>query len=150
MMHDENSVAVAQNVSRETLDRLLTFQSLVRKWNPAINLVSRADLSDLWGRHILDSVQIFDLLPPNASIWCDFGSGGGFPGLVVAILAKEKAPALKTVLIESDKRKSVFLRQVVNDLGLNAKVLSERIDEASPQSADVVSARAFLLEAAAR
>lgn len=143
MTTDLDSIASGLNVSRETLDDLVMFQRLVEKWNPTINLVSKSDLSDLWNRHIVDSVQIFGLMPSNTETWCDIGSGGGFPGLVIAILAKERCPSLKVVLIESDKRKSVFLRQAAHDLKLNVKVLSERIGEAEPQKADVVSARAL-------
>lgn len=144
MTGSETTTTIAGiDVSRETLDALRIFQNLVEKWNPAINLISKADVSDLWDRHIVDSAQVFAQLPPMARRWCDLGSGGGFPALVVAIISKEKAPDLEVVLIEADKRKSVFLREVVRVLGLRARVEAHRIDEVEPQLADVVSARAL-------
>ena len=73
----------------------------------------------------------------------DVGSGGGFPGLVVAILAAEKAPGLRVTLVDSDLRKAAFLTTVVRELGLNTTVCSERIESLAPLGADVLSARAL-------
>lgn len=131
------------NVSRETFDQLGAFCQIVKKWNPAINLVSKADSLNLWNRHLLDSAQMFDLIPMTATNLCDLGSGGGFPGVVFAIMAAEMRPQLAITLVESDRRKSVFLSEAVRMLGLKVKVLTERIDELAPQHADVVSARAL-------
>jgi len=75
-------------VSRETLADLKVFKELVRKWNPAINLVAKSSLPEVWERHIVDSIQIFPLVTEEPDLWLDIGSGGGFPGIVVAILAK--------------------------------------------------------------
>ncbi|MBK0326035.1 16S rRNA (guanine(527)-N(7))-methyltransferase RsmG [Rhodobacteraceae bacterium F11138] len=130
------------DVSRETLERLKIFESLVEKWNPKINLVSRRSLNDLWNRHILDSIQVFKVAERSGD-WVDIGSGGGFPGLVVAILAKEKAPDQRVTLIESDQRKCVFLRTVARETGVLCRVLSERIEQVEPQKASVLSARAL-------
>ena len=78
------------NVSRETFEELRAYESLVRRWTPAINLVSKASVDDLWQRHIADSAQVFAATgAESAQSWVDLGSGGGFPGLVVAVLAKE-------------------------------------------------------------
>lgn len=132
------------DVSRETSEKLSAYAALVRKWNPAINLVGRSTLAELEGRHIADSAQLFDLMPPDTGTWVDLGSGAGFPGLVVAILAEEKAPGLRVTLIESDRRKATFLRTVIRELCLkNVAVLAERIEDAPPQRADVLSARAL-------
>jgi 16S rRNA (guanine527-N7)-methyltransferase len=131
------------SVSRETFDRLDAFCLLVKKWNPAINLVSRPDLANLWQRHLLDSAQLFCFVPPEARTLVDLGSGGGFPGIVMGILAKEIRPDLSITLVESDRRKSVFLSEATRLLSLNVKILPERIDEIPPQHADVVSARAL-------
>ena len=131
------------NVSRETLAALRAFEALVQRWNPAINLVSKASLVDLWPRHILDSAQVFALCPDPAATWVDVGSGGGFPGLVVAILARELKPDLHVTLVESDLRKATFLRQAAQTLRLPARVLSERIESLAPLAADVFSARAL-------
>lgn len=130
------------NVSRETLERLETYERLLHKWNPAINLVSKNTLADAWTRHIADSAQIFSMAP-SAKTWADLGSGGGFPGMVVAILAAELNPDQETVLVESDQRKSVFLRTVARETGVKARVLSERIEQVPALNADVLSARAL-------
>ena len=130
-------------VSRETIERLEVYEALLQKWNPRINLVSRQTLPELWARHFLDSAQLYDLVPEGAQRWVDLGSGGGFPGLVVAILARETRPSRQIVLVEADLRKSAFLSTVIRDLSLNAKVLSARIEAAPPQAADILSARAL-------
>ncbi|MFW8633901.1 16S rRNA (guanine(527)-N(7))-methyltransferase RsmG [Cribrihabitans pelagius] len=132
------------DVSRETVARLEVFEQVIRKWNPKINLVSRSSLDELWTRHIADSVQVFRCAaPPLAGKWVDIGSGGGFPGLIIAILAAEEAPGLEVVLIESDQRKSAFLRTAARVCGVKVRVISERIERAEPQQADVLSARAL-------
>lgn len=131
------------NVSRETLDRLKTLCDLVRRWNPAINLVAKSTIDDIWNRHLLDSAQMFEFSPADAKTWLDLGSGAGFPGLVMAILALEHRPHLCVTLVESDRRKSVFLSEAIRQMGLPAKVLTQRIEDVTPQAADVVSARAL-------
>lgn len=130
------------NVSRETLEKLQGFAALVEKWTAKINLISRSSVPDLWQRHIIDSVQIFELAPSSGH-WVDIGSGGGFPGIVIAILTQNTATPHRVTLIESDQRKCAFLRAAIRELGLNAKVLSERIEKTEPQNADVLSARAL-------
>lgn len=131
------------NVSRETMASLVAFEAEVRRWTPVVNLISRGSLDHLWDRHIEDSAQIFRACPLTARIWLDLGSGGGFPGLVVAILARELRPELGIILVESDQRKAVFLRQTAQKLGLTVKVMAQRIESLPPQGADVVSARAL-------
>jgi 16S rRNA (guanine527-N7)-methyltransferase len=143
------------HVSRETIASLRSLEAEVRRWTPVVNLVSRGSVDDLWSRHIEDSAQIFRACPPEARHWLDLGSGGGFPGLVVAALARELQPDLQVSLVESDQRKAVFLRQTARKLGLDVTVLAERIESLPPQEADVVSARALaplgdLLELSAR
>lgn len=135
--------ALPPDVSRETVDRLRHLESLLQKWNPAINLVSRSTLPHAWDRHILDSAQLFMLAPETANSWVDLGSGGGFPGLVVACLAAERRPDMAVTLIESDRRKATFLQQAARDLGLAPRIIVQRIEEAAPQAADIVSARAL-------
>lgn len=138
----EESVA-GLSVSRETFGKLREFETLVRRWSSAINLVSKATLADLWSRHIIDSAQIFSICPPNAQSWVDLGSGGGFPGLVVAVLAQGLKPSLRVTLVESDLRKATFLRQASQSLGVPVTVRTERIESLAPQNADVLSARAL-------
>ncbi|MDF3381804.1 MULTISPECIES: 16S rRNA (guanine(527)-N(7))-methyltransferase RsmG [Sulfitobacter] len=129
------------DVSRETFEKLKAFAELVRKWNPKINLVSKSSLDDLWSRHILDSIQIFELAPGPGN-WVDLGSGGGFPGIVISILNQEERK-FDVVMVESDQRKSAFLRTAIRELDLAAKVKTERIEELECLEADVLSARAL-------
>ncbi|MGC1494947.1 MAG: 16S rRNA (guanine(527)-N(7))-methyltransferase RsmG [Sulfitobacter sp.] len=130
------------NVSRETYEKLQQFVQLVEKWNPKINLVSKASISDIWERHILDSIQLFNIAPKTGK-WVDLGSGGGFPGIVVAIMAYGDQTKHHVTLVESDQRKSVFLRTAIRELGLNAKVISDRVESIAPLEADIISARAL-------
>ncbi|MDW4498071.1 16S rRNA (guanine(527)-N(7))-methyltransferase RsmG [Sulfitobacter sp. D35] len=134
--------AAAPDVSRETHERLDAYAASVEKWTPRINLVSKSDAAHLWTRHIADSMQLFHL-QSRAKLWCDIGSGGGFPGLVLAIMAAEGDPARETVLIESDQRKCAFLRTVARELSLKVRVIADRIENVAPVGADVVSARAL-------
>lgn len=132
-----------ETLSSDSRSHLQSLVVLLEKWNPAINLVAAASLTDVWRRHIADSAQILAHLPDHARTWLDLGSGGGFPGLVVAILAKEKAPDLCVELVESDQRKCVFLQTAVRSLGLAATVTRSRIEALTPRRADVISARAL-------
>lgn len=131
------------DVSRETLDDLAHYVDLIVKWNPKINLVSRSTLTDIWSRHIEDSLQVYYHARPNNCHWLDIGSGGGLPGLVIAILAKHDDQGVNVTLMESDQRKSVFLRTVIRELNLPAKVVTDRIELAEPVKADILSARAL-------
>jgi 16S rRNA (guanine527-N7)-methyltransferase len=131
------------DVSRETYERLETYSALLAKWNPKINLVSKSTTDDIWSRHILDSSQVFDMAPSKAANWVDIGTGGGFPGLVVAILSKELAPNRAVTLIESDQRKCAFLRTVARETECSVTVLADRVEKVVGQKADVLSARAL-------
>lgn len=143
-MTSATEVSVAGlDVSRETFAALQQYEELVRRWTPAINLVSKATLLDLWDRHIVDSAQIFALCPFSATSWADLGSGGGFPGVVIAILAKQLKPDLRVTLVESDLRKATFLRQAAQTLALPVTVRSSRIEVLDPLNAEVISARAL-------
>lgn len=131
----------AFDVSRETMLRLETHLALLRKWNPRVNLVSRASLEHAWERHFADSAQLWALRPHGARLWLDLGSGAGFPGLVIAALAA--GSSLYVHLVESDQRKAAFLATVVWAAGLPATVHARRIEELPAMAADVVSARAL-------
>jgi len=132
----------ALDVSRETLDKLRRFEELVKTWTPKINLVSKSSVPVLWERHIVDSAQLFDLAP-RRGLWVDLGSGAGFPAIVVAILSNEAKCAHDFILVESDQRKSAFLRTAIRELDLSAQVLTMRIEAADPLAADILSARAL-------
>jgi 16S rRNA (guanine527-N7)-methyltransferase len=131
------------DVSRETAERLAVYAALLEKWNRRINLVSAATLSEMWTRHFLDSAQLMSLAPANASQWVDFGSGGGFPGMVIAILSAERCPQRSVTLVESDGRKAAFLLNVVRETGVRANVTVERAERLEPLRVNVVSARAL-------
>ena len=131
------------DVSRETSRLLSLYAKLVRKWSPTINLVAPSQLDDLEDRHIADSLQLTGLVPDHARSITDLGSGGGFPGLVLAIDARSRSDGRTVTLIESDQRKGVFLRTVVRELALPARVITSRIEVAKVPPADVVTARAL-------
>jgi 16S rRNA (guanine527-N7)-methyltransferase len=125
-----------------TLERLEAFEALARRWTEKINLVAPSTVADLWTRHIADSAQLWPLAPAGARSWADLGSGGGFPGMVIAILTADTG-APQVTLIESDQRKCAFLRTVLRELSIKATILDQRVESAPPQSADIVSARAL-------
>ena len=131
------------NVSRETFLRLKEYEKLLFKWNAKINLVSRSTLDNFWNRHVLDSAQFLSSVGEKAGKWVDLGSGGGLPGLVVAILSDEVELVNKLFLVEADVRKAVFLKTVCRELGLKVEVYNNRIEELPPMSANIVSARAL-------
>ncbi len=130
-------------VSRETLERLDIYQELLKKWSPKINLLSKGSLADLWDRHIVDSAQLYDHAPEEFRHWLDLGSGGGLPGVVIAIIAAERNPKAKITMVESDQRKSTFLRTAVRETGVEASVRTQRIEDRPGLDADVISARAL-------
>ncbi|QIZ82561.1 16S rRNA (guanine(527)-N(7))-methyltransferase RsmG [Thalassovita gelatinovora] len=125
------------------MDRIERYAGLLEKWNSSINLVARSTLENLWNRHIIDSAQMFQYAPKGARNWVDLGSGGGFPGIVIAILAAEHGSEMQVTLVESDTRKVAFLRTVIRETGINALTINERIENISSLQADVVSARAL-------
>ena len=131
-----------QNVSRETEQRLRQFEALVLKWTKKINLVSKGDVPQIWTRHIVDSLQIYDLAPESGD-WLDIGSGGGFPGVVAAIMARETGSDRKFTLVDSDQRKCAFLRTASRELGLDISVYADRVEDMRPMGASVLSARAL-------
>ena len=126
------------SVSRETLDQLHTYESLVAKWSPTINLISKGDIPHIWSRHIIDSLQLSAYIPRTATRITDIGSGGGFPGIVLACSTK-----LPFDLIESDARKCAFLREAARELGLNVTVHNIRLENSQTPPASVVTARGF-------
>ncbi|NBZ86790.1 16S rRNA (guanine(527)-N(7))-methyltransferase RsmG [Stagnihabitans tardus] len=130
------------NVSRETIERLEIFESLVRQWTQRINLVSPATVQEMWNRHILDSAQLYRLARPGSK-WVDLGSGGGFPGIILAIIAQERDPGRTLHLVESDQRKAAFLRKAAIELQCPVEIHTQRAEVLTPMSADCVSARAL-------
>jgi len=131
------------DVSRETEERLAILADLLVRWTRRINLVALDTVADLQRRHIEDSAQLLPLAPADWRHWADLGSGAGFPGLVIAILAQDLPGERRVTLVESDGRKSAFLRTVLRETGVTADILTERIETLPPLVADVVSARAL-------
>ena len=136
-------VAAAFDVSRETAEALIAFTSLVRRWTKTVNLISPASLPQIWTRHVLDSAQVFHLVPAKPARWLDLGSGGGFPGIVCALLARDAGWDTHFTLVDADRRKLAFLATACRDLGLSVTLLPGRVEEIDAQAADLVTARAF-------
>lgn len=131
-------------VSRETLTVLRSHVELLGRWQRRMNLVGPATQSDIWRRHVWDSAQLLPLAPAEARIWTDLGSGGGFPGLVLAALLAYEQPEREAHvhLIESNGRKAAFLKQAAALMRVPVTVHAKRIEEVSAWPSDVVTARA--------
>ena len=130
-------------VSRETIEKLKNFVEILKEWNSRMNLVSKNSLEDVWQRYILDSLQLIEYLPHNLQHLVDIGSGAGFPGIVLAIVMMEKFPAAKITLVESITKKTVYLNDVCQKLGLeNTDVINNRVENIVFKDVDVVTARA--------
>jgi 16S rRNA (guanine527-N7)-methyltransferase len=131
-------------VSRETAQRLQVIVQHLERWQPRINLVANSTMQHVWTRHVADSFQLAELAPV-ARTWVDLGSGGGFPGLVVAAVLMERQPDARVVLVESNGKKCAFLREVARAALLPVSVRNSRIEELvwDGDLPDVVSARAL-------
>jgi 16S rRNA (guanine527-N7)-methyltransferase len=141
-----NSLSQAFGVSRETLERLITYEALLQRWQKTINLVAPATLPDAWHRHFADSAQISALVPEAATTLVDIGSGAGFPGMVLAIMLAERGN-IRVTLIESDNRKSAFLREVARQVRVAVDIRIGRIENPATRvnlpAAEVVTSRAL-------
>ena len=131
------------NVSRETYQNLETMVNLLHQWQDKFNLVSRNSLPEVWTRHIADSAGLFKYLPPEVDSVYDFGSGAGFPGLVLAVMAKEIYPSMHFVLIESIAKKTLYLNAVKELTGANVEIINNRIENIKAEKADVITSRAM-------
>ena len=135
-------------VSRETIRRLEVLVDLLVAWQAKTNLVAPETLLDVWIRHIADSLQciaIADTWPADRrQYWVDLGSGGGFPGLVVAAVLADRANG-SVALVESNQKKAAFLRQANRKMGAGAEILAERVESVAKRisKAQIVTARAF-------
>ena len=131
-------------VSRETIISLKKYEELLIKANEGLNLVGKSTISNIWDRHFLDSAQVIDFVDKNDKSLIDLGSGAGFPGLVLAIILKDRKIPLKTKLIEKSPKKIKFLNQVINELKLNTEVFGQNfLENSNKLSDDVITARAF-------
>lgn len=142
-MNDDAAFQRITGVSRETMDRLQIYERLLQRWNARINLISKSTEHSIWTRHMLDSAQLLKLAPVGWKSWADLGSGGGFPGAVIAMIAAEQCPNATVTLVESDQRKAAFLRAVGRETGIDMTVLVQRAETLAPLGVDVLSARAL-------
>jgi 16S rRNA (guanine527-N7)-methyltransferase len=140
---EESRHAIAADVSRETLERLELYRTLLLKWQSTVNLVSPATIDAIWSRHFHDSFQLLSAIDRNAKHWVDLGSGAGFPGLVCAIAARDRPDPPIFSLVESDTRKCAFLREVSRATNTPVTILNARAESIPPLDAHVVSARAL-------
>ncbi len=141
---DKAAALVLTPVSRETEQRLDRYIALLLEWQAKTNLVAPSTLPHLWTRHIADSLQLLDLAP-DARIWIDLGSGGGFPGVVLACALADR-PGAQIHLVERNAKKAAFLREAIRVTGAPGIVhLSEIGDIVEKWSGrvDCVTARAL-------
>lgn len=132
-----------QTLRAATLAQMADLGTLIERLtaaNAVMNLVGPDSLPDIWNRHILDSAQLLDLAP-DAGTWADLGAGAGFPGLVLAILLKDRADS-HVWLVDSLGKRCRFLQEVVDALSLRATVVNGRAEEQRIK-VDVVTARAL-------
>lgn len=137
--------AAAFAVSRETVERLETYAALLARWQKSHNLVAPKTLDEVWHRHFADSAQTLALMP-GARRWLDLGSGGGFPGMVIAIMLMERDGGGRVDLVEATTRKCAFLDAVRRETGAPARIHNMRIEDAParlPGAHDAVTARAL-------
>jgi 16S rRNA (guanine527-N7)-methyltransferase len=131
-------------VSRETTERLDRFVALLLTWQRTTHLVAPSTLARLWTRHVADSLQLLDLAP-DARVWIDLGSGGGFPGLVLACALAER-PGAMVHLVESNGKKAAFLREARREAAVPAEIHAQRIETfvaGFAGAVDAVTARAL-------
>jgi 16S rRNA (guanine527-N7)-methyltransferase len=142
-VEDRRRALAASDVSRETLERLDRYADLLLRWQTVKNLIGPKTIPTLWTRHIADSLQLVGI-EPEARRWADFGSGAGFPGLVVACALAGRAGA-RVDLVESNGRKAAFLREAARVLDVPAIVHDRRVEDVVPGLVDieVVTARAL-------
>ena len=140
---ESEAFLATHNVSRETIQRLELYESLLIRWQKIKNLVAKSTLEHLWIRHFADSMQLLEH-GEGARRWLDVGSGAGFPGMVLAIALAEQ-PLSSVILVESDNRKCAFLREVARLTRSPAQVVHGRVEEVikDMQDIEIVTARAL-------
>jgi len=127
-------------ISDEAFERLEIYHALLLKWQKAINIVSNNTIENAWHRHFLDSAQIVNFIGDDVKSYADLGCGGGFPGLVIAIMR----PDIDTHLVESDERKCQFMRTVSRETSTPVTIYTQRIENISDAFIpDFVTARAL-------
>ena len=133
------------NVSRETCNELESLISMIQKKNKEINIISRKvfEKEQIRERHIIDSAQIIDFVDLNCNTTCDLGTGGGMPGLIVAIVMKKLKNQMKINLYEKSYHKCIFLKEVSKKLNLNTEVIQKDIFTVKNIETGTIMSRAF-------
>ena len=136
------------NVSRETIEKLLIYEKLIHNAQEKYSLVGKSTLSQVWLRHFADSAKIFQIIEDRYNkskkdpiSFADIGSGAGFPGVVISLMLEAKNMIVRTVLIDSNKKKSTFLENVKKKMELSYIVLNKR-SESVEEKFDIITARA--------
>ena len=124
------------DVSRETIQKLEKFAKLLLKWNKSTNLIAKSTETELWNRHILDSLQLLKLIGNEEIL--DIGTGAGFPGVVISI-----AGGNKVFLVEKNAKKCAFLHQVKAEIGGNFEIINESIEHIPVKNIEIITCRAF-------
>ncbi len=133
------------NVSRETCNDLESLITMIQQKNKEINIISKKMFKKeaIRERHIIDSAQIIDFIDLNSNTTCDLGTGGGMPGLIVAIVMKKIKNNLKVNLFEKSYHKCVFLKEVSRKLNLNTEVIHKDIFTVKNIETGTIMSRAF-------
>jgi len=134
-----------QNVSRETFIDFESYVSMLQEKNKEINIISKETAKNnvIRDRHIIDSAQAIEFIDLNSNIITDIGSGGGLPGIIVAIIIKNSKSSAKVNMYEKSHHKSTFLKKVSRDLKLNTKIIQQNIFEEQNLESGTIMARAF-------
>ena len=127
-----------QYVSRETYDKFKIYYETLIKWQKSINLISNSTLDSIWHRHILDSAQLYKYTQNMKGNILDFGSGAGFPGLVLAMMGNENVNA-----VESDEKKCIFLKEVARLSDTKINIHNSRIEKLKFINPELITARAL-------
>tara|TARA_B100000768_G_scaffold38203_1_gene36902 strand:- start:547 stop:1182 length:636 start_codon:yes stop_codon:yes gene_type:complete len=127
-----------QYVSRETYDKFKIYYETLIKWQKSINLISNSTLDSIWNRHILDSAQLYKYTQNMKGNILDFGSGAGFPGLVLAMMGNENVNA-----VESDEKKCIFLKEVARLSDTKINIHNSRIEKLKFINPELITARAL-------
>ena len=131
------------HVSRETINNLVLYENYLLENNKKFNLIGKSTEKNIWNRHFLDSMQLIDFIDKNCKVCADLGSGAGFPGIVLAIGAKERKMKTEFHLYEKSLKKSKFLSQICKKLNLGTKIISKNVFDLKIIEADLIVARAF-------
>ena len=131
-------------VSRETIRSLEKYEKMLITANNSLNLIGKSTIPEIWNRHFLDSFQLIDFIGKNEKSLIDIGSGAGFPGIILAIAAKDKKIPLKITLVDKSPKKIIFLKKIIKELNLNVQTLNKNIlDDDVKFIDDIFVARAF-------